>query len=85
MVPAGACGTAYISLFLLEVGMGKSMERVLGPVINELRMEGFIGRWEQERELSTVQKNRRRLNKMIRENRAIKETLDIQGKGKKHG
>jgi hypothetical protein len=61
--------------------MGKSMEKVLGPVINEIRKEGLIGRWEKERELKTVRKNRRSLNKEIRQKA---ESLG-RGKGKNHG
>jgi hypothetical protein len=54
--------------------MAKSMETVLAPVLNELRKEGLIDRWERERELKKVRRNRRRLNRVIQEN-----------KGKKHG
>jgi hypothetical protein len=52
----------------------KSMESVLGPVLNEIRKEGLINRWERERELKKVRKNRRGLNRAIRE-----------GKEKNHG
>jgi hypothetical protein len=78
---------AYISLFSFsEDCMGKSMEKVLAPVLNELRLEGFLDRWERERELKKVRKNRRNLNRSIRENKAIKETLNMpQGKVRKHG
>jgi hypothetical protein len=66
--------------------MGKSMEEVLGPVLNEIRLEGLLARWERERELKKVRKNRRNLNRSIRENKAIKETLNmLQGKVGKHG
>lgn len=61
--------------------MGKSMEKVLWPVLNEIRKEGLIGRWEKERELKTVSKNRRSLNKVIRQK---SESLGL-GKGKKNG
>jgi hypothetical protein len=65
--------------------MGKSMETVLGLVINEIRSEGLIDRWERERELKMVRKNRCKLNGAIRESKAILETLHIQGKEKKYG
>jgi hypothetical protein len=66
--------------------MGKSIDKVLEPVLNEIRLEGLSARWEQERELKKVRKNRRNLNRSIREKKAIKETLNMpQGKGKKHG
>lgn len=48
--------------------MGKSMDEVLAPVLNEFRKEGLLDRWEQERKLNKVQKDRRRLNRAIREN-----------------
>jgi hypothetical protein len=66
--------------------MGKSMGNVLEPVLNEIRSSGLLARWERERELKKVRKNRRNLNRSIRENMAVKETLNMsQGKGKKHG
>jgi hypothetical protein len=78
---------AYISLFRFQGEcMGKSMDKVLAPVLNEIRLSGLSARWEQERELKKVRKNRRNLNRSIRENKAIKETLNTpQGKVRKHG
>jgi hypothetical protein len=61
--------------------MGKSMEKVLEPVLNEIRMMGLTTRWEKERELKNVRKNRRSLNKAIRQKAEALES----GKGKKHG
>jgi hypothetical protein len=65
--------------------MGESMEKVLEPVLNELRREGLIGRWERERELKKVRKNRRGLNKAVRESKEKLETPNMPGKGKTHG
>jgi hypothetical protein len=66
--------------------MEKSMDKVLAPVLNEIRLEGLLARWERERELKKVRKNRRNLNRSIRENKAITETLNMtQGKVRKHG
>jgi hypothetical protein len=66
--------------------MGKSMDKVLAPVLNEIRLEGLSARWERERELKKVRKNRRNLNRSIRENKAITETLNMaQGRERKHG
>jgi hypothetical protein len=66
--------------------MGRSMDEILVPVLNEIRSEGLLDRWERERELKKVRKNRRNLNRSIRENKAIKETLNmLQGKAGKHG
>jgi hypothetical protein len=62
--------------------MRKSIDRVLAPVINEIRLEGLIDRWERERVLKMVRKNQRRLNKEIRESKAILGTPHIQGKEK---
>jgi hypothetical protein len=84
MVPAGACGL-HKPFFVLGEIMEKSMDKVLAPVLNEIRFEGLIERWEKERELKKVRKNRRVLNKVIRESKAILETLHRQGKEKKHG
>jgi hypothetical protein len=87
--PMGSCRglAAYIGPFLFaEECMGKSMDKVLAPIINEIRLEGLSARWERERELKKVRKNRCNLNRSIRENKAITETLNMtQGKARKHG
>jgi DNA-binding PadR family transcriptional regulator len=49
--------------------MAKSIEKVLEPVLNELRRDGLIELWERERELKRVRKNQRSLNRAIRESK----------------
>jgi hypothetical protein len=39
---------AYISLFVLGECMGKSLDEVLEPVINEIRLSGLMDRWERK-------------------------------------
>jgi hypothetical protein len=70
----GPCGLHKPFLFLEDI-MEKSMSEVLAPIINEIRLEGLLDRWERERELKKVLRNRRGLNKAIRESRAAMETL----------
>jgi hypothetical protein len=57
--------------------MGKSMDKVLAPLLNEIRTEGLLDSWA--RELKRARKNRYMPKKEIRGRKEIADTLDPAG------
>jgi hypothetical protein len=51
----------------------KEIEQILAPLLNFADAQGIVGRLKRQRELEKVAKNRRKLNRAIRQGRIILE------------
>jgi hypothetical protein len=54
----------------------KNFFATLNDFVRELHTNGTTERWERQRKIAAVEKNRRRLNRKIREEKVILECLE---------
>jgi SAM-dependent MidA family methyltransferase len=58
----------------------KSFFITLDEFVKEFYADGTAARWKRQREIATVEKNRRKLNRKIREEKVILDCLEAQEK-----
>jgi hypothetical protein len=59
---------------------GKSIYTKMENFVKELHQNGTVARWEEQRKLKEVERNRRKLNRRIWEEKAIMDCLGNTGK-----
>jgi hypothetical protein len=60
----------------LKAPQTKTFFTALDDFVKEIYADGTAGRWERQRKMAAVEKNRRKLNRKIKEEKAIQYCLE---------